>query len=477
MRTPAPRSQLPLAIVVVTALVASACESEKPETLPDADQTRHRNILLVVIDTLRRDAVGVYAGRSGLTPAMDEFSGRAVVFDRAFSAAPWTCPSMASLFTSLVPERHGMVRHPIIDAEEFVRLPDEATTLAEILSRAGWRTHGLSENPWVSRDFGLAQGFDSFRNLKPEEHRLTDAALQALADFGRTSSFFLYVHYMDPHTPYEPPESFRTYRKGTSGERTLQRMLARQPDWWAALSRVDPTSPHARPLLEHLRHRYADEVRWVDSQVGELLEALKKRGLADHTAVAIVSDHGEGFGEHAMLHGYTLFNEELAIPMMLAIPWHASAAGTRFDGLVSTLDLAPTLLQAVGLEPPAGTEGRPLQLASGEAGPGREFVVSSSAYDRSWAKIRTATHALMIDHSSGTRLLFDLQADPAESRNLIHDQPDAGRKLDETLQCWLEAAASSPLARHETEVSPETLDQLRALGYADDPDARRTPVP
>jgi arylsulfatase A-like enzyme len=431
---------------------------------------------MISIDTLRADHLSAYGYARETSPEIDRLAARGVRFARAYAPASWTLPSHVSLFTSQLPSHHG-VRH------DEVALPPQAITLAELLSAAGYSTAGFVSWVYVGAAYGLGQGFDTYRELvdtaryepasgggaAPAEV-VVDAALAWLGA-KPARPFFLFVHLFDPHMDYAPPPPYDTMFGGDS---------AASDGHYASLRRYIPylgkpasePPPAARSRIVAL---YDGEIRYADAQVGRLLQAVDR--LGEPSLVVLSSDHGEEFGEHGSFegHGWTLYDEVLHVPLLLRLPGDAEA-GRVVDVPVSLLDVAPTVLEALGLPAQPGFDGRSLlALARGGSAPDGRLLVAQT--DRAGARLRAvrgerwkrievrdagaATLGLPVRHGNW---LFDLASHAEERRDVSAEQQDVVRYLSSAL-----AAAEAPRGGPRPArvlLSPEERERLRALGYA-----------
>ncbi|HEU5321013.1 MAG TPA: cation:dicarboxylase symporter family transporter, partial [Methylomirabilota bacterium] len=326
--------------------VAGEIRLEKPEVRaaprPEpaapavAAKGKRPNVLLYLVDTLRADRLGCYGYGRPVSPHLDAFAGRAVLFERAVAQSPWTRPSVASILTGLLPTAHG-----VQTLED--RLPEAARTLPEILRAAGYRTAALSTNHHVATGTGLAQGFDDF--FLDEEHHAEPVVRRAVAWLDRRTAkerpFFLYVHTLDPHAPYQPPAVWRQrFAPGVRPEAGSREDLDR-------LYRSRGEERAAR--IAEVSRLYDAEIAAGDEAFGQLLAALRERGLYDDTLIVFVSDHGEELGERGGLgHGHSLYQELLSIPLVVK-PAGRQPAGRRSSRLAQQVDLLPTVLAAAGL--------------------------------------------------------------------------------------------------------------------------------
>jgi arylsulfatase A-like enzyme len=374
-------------------------------------RTGRYNVLLVTVDSLRADHLGCYGDSRASTPSMDRLATEGVLFERAETSVPITLPAHASLLTGTYPACHG-VRN-----DGTYRLGPRAETLAEILKRFEYRTGAvISGYPLVSR-FGLSQGFDTYDDhLPPERERqigfrertaeeVARAGIAWLEAIG-SQRFFLWLHFFDPHAPYAPP------------------------------------SPYAERFS---RAPYDGEIAFVDTQVGQVLETLRNLGLTDRTLVVLVSDHGEGLGDHGeATHGAFLYESTLRVPMILSLPGPLPR-GRRVLTPVRTIDLMPTILRIVDLPEPDDVQGTSLlPLTSRRPADLLLKSVSETLLPREnygWSEIA----ALRIGDSkfilAPQEELYDLKTDPGETQNLAGRRDgDASRMKEDLHQLLAEAA-------------------------------------
>ncbi|MYC09996.1 MAG: sulfatase, partial [Holophagales bacterium] len=317
--------------------------------LPDAtSEPRRPNIVLYVVDTVRADRLGAYGYEKPTSPRLDAFAAGAVLFENAYAQSSWTRPAVASLFTGLLPPAHRTVGRRSV-------LPEDAVTLAEILAANGYEGMGLVRNPNVSRAFGFAQGFTRFRSEDRERDETMLDRVRLWLDERQHADgpFFLFLHAIDPHGPYDPAPEFEEMFEagGAPAQYRTVRYLLR-------LNRgeVEPEPGTA----EALSRLYDAEVAQNDDAFGELLDELLVRGLDEDTAVIYVSDHGEEFAEHGRWeHGLSLYEEVLRVPLVMRLP---GVPPRRVAEPAQHVDVLPTLLGYVGIEAPP-TDGRDLLAA------------------------------------------------------------------------------------------------------------------
>lgn len=427
------------------------------------------NIIVIAVDTLRWDAVSLLASdehERDLTPNLrEQLAGRATVFTRAYSQAPWTLPAFASIFTGLYPEQHK--------AEHvWSLLEPEQTTLAEVLREHGYATMEVVSGHYVTKEVGMAQGFDlSDESLAAGAHlisseRVTDRALQFLSKHGE-APFFLFLHYFDPHVPYltHPEVSLDSPR---ADERVDIEASAREP-WWAK-----PAGKAMATLGGNLVP-YKEEVAYTDLHIGRLLAFLDERRLWENTCVVFVADHGEEFFEHGGAgHDNTLFEELIHVPLCIFTPSldlpHVVSAP------VETRWLFRSLLEVAGIPAPDTVPPAPSLLAAEDVGgevymrssacPRGQTGVTGSQKPTAWLSSLTgAREKLIEDHLRGQAMYFDLLQDPGELLDLGEQQPEAAGRLRELLTARDQELVGTRETGPSPALSEETRQRLKSLGY------------
>lgn len=420
------------------------------------------NVVVAILDAAQRERFGIYGGAQGATPNIDALAGEALVFDRAYASAPYTLASTASLFTSLPPGWHGIL-------EKNHRLGEDVPVLAQILLEAGYSTAAFSANAFVTRRFGMARGFETFREMLHDvpglpivpARELNDAAfswLRERVEEDRTGRrpFFLYLHYIQPHEPYDvaPPAFYRDLDPDYDGP--IDGSVANMYDIFAGRLR-----PDARDLLQ-LQRLYEGNLRYVDAEVGRLLEALRASDLLERTLLVVTADHGEALGERGLFgHNSSVDDAMTAIPLVVRFP--ASFPGRprgRSDALVSTIDVAPLVLESVGVPAPDAFAGRnPLRtpavarvIAARTPGARREVAI--------WFGDRKC----ILDGVSG-------RARVGPAREIDSIGPAAAANQSVTLDLCREAKRSLeadrriPRAAERGALSDQEREALEALGY------------
>jgi arylsulfatase A-like enzyme len=423
------------------------------------------NVLVLLVDTLRADAVGLYGAPADATPALDALGARGTVFATAVSQSSWTLPSVATLMTGLAPRQHRAVGEPERAGgrgrARWGHLADAVTTWAELAAHAGITTFAASANPLVSGGTNLAQGFETFVELPwdpegrdwPSANDVNDA-FRAWLPRRDDYRFAAYLHYMEPHDPYTP-EAAPPAPPGVRPQiaRGWVRDAADRINW----SGAPPLEPAD---VAHLRARYAGEVAAWDRALAGLVRTLDEAGLSRDTVIVVTADHGEEFQEHGRLtHGSQLYEESVRVPLVLAGPGVPAA---RRDDVAQGIDVAPTLARLLGAAAPTALPGRDLLGPPADA-PAFLETASGIAPDGSPVEVlavRTARWKL-IETPAVARRLYDLASDPGERTDL--GAAEASAALVAALDRWRAAmvgvASTAP-------ADPSFASKLRALGYA-----------
>ncbi len=368
-------------LVLPTALplaLATGCSS--PPEAPGVQQASRPNLLLITVDTLRADRLGCYGNRRGTSPNMDRLASEGVLFQSAYAQRGSTWPSLVSILSSQHPVRHGV-------RGNGQRLQNATTGLAQVLGQHGYRSAAVLTN---AAELGW-RGFDELLpiGVEPRDELASDEALGWLDQHG-SQPFFLWIHYVAPHDPYQPPAAHRgfvdrDYRGPVDGSRgSLTRLV---------FGEDEPTEADRQQLLA----LYDGEVAWSDAQLGRIIQRLQGGGLLDHTLVVATSDHGEELLDRHRypFHNASVYESSLRIPLLMRWPG-TLPAGVRQGELVSSIDLAPTILELMGLPVPGDYQGSslaPLLLGSGPA-PG--LPVISELEDRILS-LRTERHRFVFN--------------------------------------------------------------------------------
>jgi arylsulfatase A-like enzyme len=456
-----------LAFGVVLALSAACGPRPKP------------NIILVVVDTLRADRVGAYGNPDRLTPFLDELAARGVVFTRAYASSSWTNPSVASLMTSRHQSQHQVLTFASILAASEV-------TLAEVLRANGYVTAGFSANSGLLPGQGFSQGFETYHAYPAQERPETRkmfwppvraetvnvAALEWLKAQPPDKPVFLYVQYMEPHTPYAPPPDALAHVMNGAPHPDLPTVNVA-----AGLGHLQAIEP---ALQASIQKAYDASIYDLDRHLRTLFQALEERGVLDDAVVVVTADHGEEFSDHGgMGHGKTLYNEVVHVPLLMLTPGDDSAR--IVESVTPLVDLAPTVLDLAGIRIPARFAGQSLCSLLGDvrcANPPVPADGSALSELNSNANIDRPVpgphrHALVVgDDKVLTGFepdqvqFYDLAADPGEQHPDAFDEPTR-QALRKRLGDELGRASENAATPGTRRIDDETRERLRALGYAD----------
>jgi arylsulfatase A-like enzyme len=445
------------------------------------------------VDTLRADHLHAYGYGRESTPNLDALFAEGILFENAHSNASCTFPSVNSLLTS----RHPMVfvargDRPTGPAGETGReeirkhwqsgsrparfgIPEDIRTLPAILRSQGYSTLAVSASPIVrdtvsdkkeatNRWGGFGQGFDVFHEacLQQDAECVNRAALQLLED-NSAQPFFLYLHYMEPHGPYQPPAGYK--RRFATTSRNLSAINNGNPypykDQW--LADAEQQSDVDARDLQHLIDLYDDEIAYFDEKLAELLGELSARGL-DEAILVLASDHGEAFAEHGvMAHCQTLFEPEVRVPLFMR--WPGGPTGLRVRQAAQNLDVAPTILDLAGIDYDAERfDGRSLRrlVADENAAPAPRYVFAAQ---RAFRSVNDDRYKLVVDLLTREMKLFDLEADPAELFDLAESEQREFRRLRRELVDFLNETEGGVGTKNSLEKGRKVEEALEALGY------------
>jgi arylsulfatase len=439
--------------------------------------TSRPNVLLVTIDSLRADHV---YGEAASTPAHDSLAEDGTVYERAFAQGPFTTFSMPSLFTSRYPS--GLQYMEFSKKTVGVYIEDEPT-IPTVLRDVGYDTAGFHSNPLLSNLFGFDRGFDTFDAKLPftdtgfvpgrakiladkllrlvRKHaylpadRLTDRALRWLDEREGNRPFFLWVHYMDVHGPYQAKKG-STYLNKYRGERL----------WRKCLEGPEAITPDEH---KHLRELYQMEVEYTDKQVGRLLKGLRDRGAYDDTITVATADHGEQFGEYGEYsHPHQLYDVLTRVPLIVRTPGKQLE---RVTGIRELLDVAPTLSAEAGASAPESFRGTRLPLIdeSNEAEEQRTAISEADILPAYHGSIRTPEWRYVRNDITGTEFLFDTTDPPGDRTNWAADHQSVVKRLSRRLNEHVMVAgrdAGTDVERTAEEIDDSDVeDRLKTLGY------------
>ncbi len=458
-------------------------------------EPRH-NILLITIDTLRADHLSSYGYPRTTSPAIDRLAAEGVRFELPIVQWPKTAPSFASIFTATYPKDNGIVR------KVGEQLPYEFKMLAEVLADHGYATRAVVANGAVASEFHFNQGFDEYIEswkLAPPSEKVQNTSAEMITELAKTlmgnhdpdKPYFLWVHYLDPHFPYEAPQPWTDRFQGDesydgSVKIDISRDRPKRQMTGIGFTQVLGGSDE----LAFYVARYDAEISYVDAQIGALLDHLGSQGLLERTLTVVSSDHGESLGDHNYFfdHGRFGFQPGLRVPLIFTYP---GVIEPRVEtGAVELITLAPTLLEAAGvlLEEHRWMQGHslwPLLIGDESASKRRPIAFSEAGYavERKWQRIildgrfkliyaRAVPEQRWIAGKDNPFALYDLRKDPGETKNVYDQHPTEAERLTQILhQAWkaptFDVLIDTSGAGERKEMDEETREQLEALGYLD----------
>lgn len=440
-------------VLSIAVLLAAVAFWTRPNFLFPSPQ---QNIVVIMLDTLRPDHLGIYGYPRNTSPAIDELAKRGTVFTSAYSVSNWTNPAIKSIFTGLSPQ--AVMREAKHKDAIRMPLPKEVTTFAELVKTRDYRTAGLVDHPGIKPNGNFNQGFDDYTMLYTEGAKGRGA--WGKSDIAHVASefeehldeylndpFLIYLHVVYPHRPYKAPSPYQ----GMFGQ--------------------DSYDGYKQEMRKPLINAYDAEIKRTDDLIAMIHEAISSRGLLEDTWIILLSDHGEGFWEHGFAeHGSVFFNEMIKIPLIVVPPMGQQNGAKRVDTPVSNLDVFSTILDIAGVPAPEGTMG--FSLIEGDSSaqnmPSRVlFSESAHSFDiRARTIIRNGMKYSNYPKTEGV-VLFNLNRDPFEYRDLFGTMPKfeaESRKLlkEHQEQSMLER---SWLKQHIVEPNKSTLEGLKTLGY------------
>ena len=397
------------------------------------------NVVLITLDTTRADRIGAYGFTGVETPNLDRLAREGVLFENATSAAPLTLPAHSSLFTGTLPPQHN-----VRDNGGFFLDPRQ-TTFASVLKDHGYRTGGFVGAYVLDSKWGLDKGFDTYFDdfdlsrysaislgaIQRRGNEVMDHGLRWLEQTG-DARFFAWMHLYDPHTPYDPPEPFKTrYRD--------------------------------RP--------YVGEIAFADAQIGRVLAYLDARGLTDRTIVVVIGDHGESLSEHdEATHGFFVYESTVHVPLIVRAPFSGTLGGRHVTDVVRSVDVMPTVLELLGIAAPKDIEG--VSVAGLMTGAVKELgleTYSEALYPLhhfGWSDLRAMRTGRYKLIAAPRPELYDLQDDPGELHDLFDQRGALGqRMLDRLRERERRFGASSGSTAQPVDVDPDARARLAALGY------------
>jgi arylsulfatase A-like enzyme/Tfp pilus assembly protein PilF len=401
------------------------------------------NVILITIDTVRADHVGCYGATAIQTPTLDALARDGIVFERAISQVPLTWPSHAAILTGTYPFQNGV--------QDFTGQPldPKFRTVAEAFKRSGYATGAVVSAFVLDRGWGLARGFDFYddafsaetfqqKDIGLVDRKAGESVTHALSWLKKTPRrpFFLWLHLYDPHSPYDPPEPYRT---------------------------------------QYRSHLYDGEIAYADHELGRLISWLKRSQLYDRSLIVLLSDHGESLGDHGEKeHGFFVYNATVHVPLIVKPPATSSFRSSRVPRPVETIDIAPTLLQGAGIKDIIEKQFQSHSLLASET-EHDQTAYSETFYPFSsfgWSPLHALETSRYHYVDAPIPELYDVTSDPEEKNNVAAQQTATVAVLKDKLQLRLRNNPFKPDVDRTSQLSPDAVEKLRALGYV----AYRSPV-
>jgi arylsulfatase A-like enzyme len=419
------------------------------------------NVLFVIFDAARAREVGAYGYALPTTPEIDRIAREGVQFQRAFTPAVHTLGAMSSVWTSQHPDRN----HSEVSFSS--RLPKDKLTLAEVLSGQGIHTAGFVANAVAGAAFGFERGFAEFDEVFRRHGSGAGGFRKVLPGFfekNKDRRFFAYVHFREPHFPYDPDPPFDT-RFGPEGP--IPKAARAEMSWIVDVNQGRRSFTPAETA--HLVRLYDGNLAFADQELGALRKSLEALGLWERTVVILAADHGEQLYEHGSIgHNTQLFDDSMRVPLLLRFPAGKGPAGIKVDALVDLLDVAPTIADVFGVLGKGGSDrefrGRSL-LPVALGAPGKAAVLSRTVWDRPRYGLRDARYKFVFDTRSGEEQLFDLESDPGETRSRAALEPVRAAYYRQALYAWMARLKEHAEGEGESALTKEQRDNLCALGY------------
>jgi arylsulfatase A-like enzyme len=431
-----------------------------------ADPLRQRlagaNVVLVILDAGRAQEFGAYGYARLTTPEIDRIASEGVVFEHVYTPAVYTLAAMSSLWTSQYPDRHHS------EVSFSARLPKDRLTLAEVLSGQGILTAGFVANAVAGKGFGFDRGFTEFNEVFRTLGSRGDVFRKALPPFlaaNRDRRFFAYLHFREPHFPYDPPPPFDT-KFGPDGP--IPKAARGDAAFFVDVNQG--RRPFSEAEREHLVRLYDGNLAFADQEIGALRRAMEAEGLWDRTVFIVSADHGEELYERQWIgHNVHVYEPSVHVPLIVHFPKAAGLGGRRVAALADLLDVAPTIADVLGARGKGGSDrefqGRSL-LPVIEGAPGKPAVLSRTVWDRPRYALRDERYKLFYDTRTGEEHLYDLDADPGETRDVGPSEPLREAYYRQALHAWtLQLARRRPSGGEQAQLSREQCENLKALGY------------
>lgn len=429
------------------------------------------NVILIVPDALRADHLGCYGYSRPTSPQIDKFAADAIIFEKAMSNAPWTMPSIGSVFTSLYPHEHGAFFWTD-------NLNNSCLTLAEVFRNKKYATFAIQTNPGITAEYNFNQGFQFFDELILENGEKVAAKFNAWLEKNKNKPFFAYLHFMDTHLHYDAPDKFKAIFEPEDTRSPVTGLLG------AYLVRVLSETGLSSEDKQHLINLYDAEIRYFDYIFGTIIENLKKSGIFEKTIIILTTDHGEEFWEHnGFEHGHSLYNELLHVPLI--IKYSSLLPAKWIKSYVQLADLFPTILSMIGIKDDFNLKGKDLtpNILNNKPinhtlffedilyGAEKKAVLKNGwklientgiKFKKSLDPLGDLMERRHPEYKKGFEL-YNINQDFQEKHNMINEYPQIGSKLRGYLQSFI--IGSSDYQKLKSSNLKKKLDNLKSLGY------------
>ena len=464
--------------------------------------TNNPNVILITMDTVRADHLSLYGYERDTTPNLKKLSEESTLYTHAIASGDMTLSTHASIFTGTYPRQHGAHFDPWNGCNGGRPLSDKFHTLAEILSQKGYLTMGIVANyGFLSRFFGFDKGFQYYDQRVPvvflggtELYSIRQGVRNVLTHFAsphnfdlmfrraeeinkeastlfdnvkNNNTFFLFINYMDAHDPYIPPPSFDTLYPGKDETFTFAHYNTLHEKVLKLERKITEKEYH------HMVSQYDGGIAYIDFQIGKLIARLKELDLYENCLIIITSDHGETFGERALMgHQVSVYQDLVHIPLLVKYP--NVRTGNIYNEVVSVVDLMPTVLDVLGFEVPEHVQGQSLLKLEFESGKSRNVISESfpNGYFISWhPRFHRIERAIFsgqykfISSTAGKRELYNLSKDPNEMENLYKEDDSTSREIETRLETWLKTTVAAIESSAKVKLDKEALNRLKTLGY------------
>lgn len=458
------------AMVISISLIVAGCSDREPERKP---ATKEYNLIFISIDTLRADHLGCYGYRRDTSPEIDKFAKESIFFKNFFTVVPKTGPSMTSFFTGRYIQHHGVVTNAL-------RRVESIPTFTQLLP-SSFKKAAIVANLGLNKERGYADGFDHYVNLKAgatnmldqNQADLTPDAIAWLKENGPKGKFFLWLHYLDPHGPYTPPQEFKEMFVNAQGYDPSRKIaveyvpenLDYENDVLGAVPKYQRLGDHDE--VDYYVSQYDAEIRYTDTELKKLFDYLKASNLWDSTIIVLTSDHGEGMGENNYYfeHGRFVDDGQIHIPLVIRHPEVKEPLAV--NSLLQSTDLAPTLLSLYGLKFPEPVDGEDFSKSFMERSSNLKFhdwVYSSTSHE--YKNFREAVRTdigkfVRIDEASYQ--YFDMESDALEQHDVLTSLADVD--MDKKLQILGGFGKQATVKGKDAKLPSKTIKALKTLGY------------